>query len=97
MSKTEMPVASAIKELRAQLTEAMTAGETEKLRFRIRDIELELELIYQDKIEGGVKLGWHIFSLGGAASSRDTKTHKLRLTMGVTDEKGQAISIRDED
>jgi hypothetical protein len=77
----DVPLAGAIRQLRAELTEAMRQGQGEELRFALGDIELELQLQVSQEAKGDAGIRFWLVSLGGSASASRGSTHSLRLTL----------------
>ncbi len=88
MSESEIPLAEVVGQLRRELTTAVEAGKGEGLRFEVRDLEVEMQVVASKggsgelSGEGGVKL-WVIGKAGGKVSgtyeSSQIQTVKLKL------------------
>ncbi len=93
-----IPLAVAIRALRAELEQAIAAGEGEQLRFALGAIELELQV--QASVEGGAQAEaklW-VLSLGGKGARSSEATHTLRLTLtpvrtGALDDLDQDVLV----
>jgi hypothetical protein len=74
-------LADAIRALRAELQEAMRAGEGEQLRFALGPVELELHV--QAESEGGVDgaIKFWLVSLGAKGSHASQVSHTVRLSL----------------
>jgi hypothetical protein len=83
-----MQVAQAIAELRDQLIAARHQGAEKGLKFLVRSVELEMHLVLTTEASGEAKIGWGVLSLGGGAKATDAVTHKLKLTLDLTDGAG---------
>ena len=77
----DVPLAGAIRQLRAELTKAMEEAEGETLQFELGDIELELQLEVSQEAKGDVGIRFWLVSLGGSAGASKASTHTLRLTL----------------
>ena len=82
---TGMTLAEAIEGVRAQLTEAMTSGLGEHLRFDVGDVELEFTVdVRRDRdAKGGVQV-W-VANLGGGASTSRGHGNRLKVTLHPVD------------
>jgi Trypsin-co-occurring domain 2 len=76
-----IPLASAIRALRAELQAAVRAGENEELRFALGPVELELqvEAACEGTLESGIKF-W-LVSVGAKGSRSSGATHTMRLSL----------------
>lgn len=89
MAHDEILLADAIEALRAQLSEAMKAGEGKDVRFRVEDLELELQAVVTREAtgktgaKGGIKFwlvsGEASAEVGGKVGSSSVQRIKLRL------------------
>ena len=76
-----IPLAAAISNLRAELVRAMEDGANQVVRFRLKPIELELNLAISHDAEakGGVKF-W-VIDAGASGKYSNAMTQKLKLTL----------------
>jgi hypothetical protein len=76
-----IPLASAIRVLRAELQEAVRSGAGEELRFALGPVELELQI--EAASEGGGEAGikFWLLSAGAKGSRSSQSSHTLRLTL----------------
>jgi hypothetical protein len=88
-----IPLASAIEDLRSELLRALEAGIGEKLHFRLKPIELELQVAVTatGAGKGGVKFWVVEFGVEGGAK-RET-THKLKLTLEPVGPHGESFEV----
>lgn len=86
-----------IAELRSELAKAIAAGKSEELRFVADNIELELEIGAETKLEGTGKLSFKVFGIGaegGGGGSRGATTgQRLKLSLKLVDKTGKAPFI----
>lgn len=80
----KLELAEMIKGLRAQLTEAQKDGEGENVRFTVEDVELELEIAAEGKVEGGVSAKFYVLTSHFKAEKKDSAKHKLKLKLKPT-------------
>ncbi|MGW4057512.1 trypco2 family protein [Amycolatopsis sp. NPDC004747] len=75
----------ALSRLRAELQEAMVAGENERIRFVPESVEVELEIVAKKtrSANGNVKM-WAV-SVGGSGANERSATHRLRLKLKPRD------------
>ena len=77
----DVTVADAIKQLRAQLEEAQREGAGKKLGFLMKNIELELGIIFKSEKEGsGVVRSWFL-DISGKTKTGGETTHKVKLAL----------------
>jgi hypothetical protein len=75
-------LAQAIKDLRAELLQAIDAGKDEPLRFELDSVVLELEVALTTSGSANAKAGlWTVLTLGGSAEHGRGTTHRLTLTL----------------
>jgi Trypsin-co-occurring domain 2 len=78
----EVPLAQAIKELRAQLLQAIDAGKDEPLRFELDSVVLELQVALTTSGSAEAKVGlWSVLTLGASGDHSRGTTHRLTLTL----------------
>jgi Trypsin-co-occurring domain 2 len=86
-----------IKDLRAELVDAMTVGQGETLQFALGPIEVELAVAVEKKGATGVKVRFWVVEAGGegALSKADTQRIKLVLHPQLAGAPG-SVKIADE-
>ncbi|MEL6681840.1 MAG: trypco2 family protein [Pseudomonadota bacterium] len=86
----QIPLAAAIEELRAELLRALNMGKDQPLQFRVKPVELEMNLsVTRDaSASGGVKF-W-VASVDAAASQERAVSHKIKLVLEPVSEDGQS-------
>lgn len=77
MDQGVVGLAAAIDALRRELTEAMDAGQDQRMQFQVDPVELTVQAAVTKDASG--KLGWKILELGGKRESVVTQTLVLRL------------------
>lgn len=75
-------LASVIKDLRAELEQAVTAADGAALLFELGPIELEVSVVVEREATGGAKVQFWVVQVGtdGKLGSADTQRIKLTLT-----------------
>ena len=97
-----IPIAAAIKSLRHELSEALSEGEGQSLKFDMGEIELtfqvEVSRDAQATVEGkgGIKFG--IVSLGEVSGSVDSKysnekVHTIKMTLNPVTQEGKSLEL----
>ncbi len=91
-----IPLVEAIRSLRQQLAMAVKEGEGEELRFRLRDIVLELQMgvTTEAGAEGGVQF-W-VVSLGAKGSTARMATHTVKLSLEAIGSDGGDVLVSSE-
>lgn len=70
-----------IRELRAELYEAITAGVDEDLRFEVGPIELEVTVAITREASAGGKIRFWIAEVDGAGKRGDATTQRLKFSL----------------
>ncbi|GAA0906127.1 trypco2 family protein [Pseudonocardia zijingensis] len=78
-----MPLAlsEVVAQLRAELTEAMSAGEDEQLRFELGPVEVELTVGVDKEAKPGAKAKFWVLELGSEARFATSSTQRIKLTL----------------
>ncbi|MGE3289106.1 MAG: trypco2 family protein [Pseudonocardia sp.] len=74
-------LAELIGRLRAELAEAMRAGEESDLRFELGPVELELNVAVAKEATPGAKVKFWVVELGSDAKLSSSVTQKITLTL----------------
>ncbi|SEE70764.1 hypothetical protein SAMN05216489_07915 [Streptomyces sp. 3213] len=74
-------LAELIAQLRAELTEAMRAGENAGLRFELGPVELELALTVSKEGGAGGKVRFWVAELGTEGKASRTSTQRIKLVL----------------
>jgi hypothetical protein len=93
--EARVTLVEAIRELRAQLTEAEAEGVDAEIHFVAKAIEVELAIIFDLKAEGGG--GFRLFSLvdlSSKAGMGNQNSHKVKLTLEPVGRSGP-VRVRD--
>ena len=86
---SEVPLAGALRRLRAELIESMREAEGEPIRFVLGDIELELQLEVSREAKGDAGIRFWLVSVGGSVGAARSATHTVRLTLTPETKEGQ--------
>lgn len=94
----KVTLARAIRELREQLTEAVSEGENASVRFTPRSVEVELGITFDVEVEagGGFKL-FSLVDLSVKSKIGDESIHKVKLTLEPVGRDGKALLVRDSE
>jgi hypothetical protein len=85
-----IPLAKAIQDLRSELLAAMEEGTGKSLRFKLKPIELDLELAltWSGEANGGVKF-W-VVEFGAKGGAEKAATQRIKLVLDPVDGEGKA-------
>jgi hypothetical protein len=83
-------VSSALEGLRSELEQAWLAGQGRRVRFRVTDVTLTIQVVARREVEAGGKVRWYLIEAGGEgrAARESTQTLVLTLTPSFYDESG---------
>lgn len=76
-----IPLAEMIQTLRRELSASMAAARNEQLRFRVDDVDLELQVTVTREGEGGGRVRFWVIELDGGAKVSRSDVHTFRLTL----------------
>jgi Trypsin-co-occurring domain 2 len=88
-----VPLAGAIRKLRAELLESMQEAEGEQLRFALGDVELDLQLEVSQEGKGDAGIRFWLVSLGGSASASRSTTHTVHLKLTPETKEGETPRV----
>ena len=93
--EAQVTLAEAIRELRAQLSEAAAEGQDAEIRFIPKTIEVELAITFDLKAEasGGFKL-FSLIDLSAKGGADRENSHKVTLTLEPVGRTGP-VEVRD--
>ena len=94
MAQDEMTLSDAIRNLRSELTDAMDAGRSARIRFKPGPIEVELAIKFTSEGSAGAKvkvLSLLDLSAGGKLGSEFS--HKLKLSLQAVDAEGKPVQL----
>jgi len=74
-------LAELIGQLRAELTEAMDAGEAADLRFELGPVELELTVAVDKEAKPGAKVRFWVVELGADVKAASSATQRIKLKL----------------
>ena len=96
-----VPLAAAIRALRAELMAAWTDAQDKSLRFKVAPVELTLEVAVTWTGTGTAGIKWWLLEAGGEVSREKATTQTIKLTLDpvTLDAQGNVVSvfIDDED
>lgn len=81
IADTALPLATVIEDLRRELIAAVRQGENEPVRFRLRPVEIELQVAVERAAEGEAGAKFWVLNFGGKASASNTVTHTIKLSL----------------
>jgi hypothetical protein len=88
-------LSSALEVLRAELEAAWETGQGKRVRFRVSELTVTMQVVARREREGGGKLRWYVLEAGGSAKASGETTQGLVLTLtpGLYDESGKALPL----
>lgn len=97
MDEAEVPLADAIKALRADLNAAMAEGADDPLRFRLGPVEMEFLVTLTKEAGANAGVRFWVVEAGAKGSLTSASTHRLKLQMQPVDRSGQDAEVRDQE
>ncbi|HAJ80067.1 MAG TPA: hypothetical protein DCO75_09880 [Fibrobacteres bacterium] len=94
MENGRIALADAVRNLREQLQEAMEEGADKKLRFEIKDLELELKCGVTRKADADAGVSFWVLDLGAKGSLADSKTQTIKLKLSPVAADGNVVLLR---
>ena len=91
----DVTIADAIKQLRAQLIEAIREGEGKSVRFLPKSVEVELTMVLKSQVDGGGGIKAWFVDVSVKGSTGNEATHKVKLTLDVVGPGGKPTEISD--
>jgi hypothetical protein len=91
----DVTVATAIKQLRAQLEEARLEGIGKPLGFLTKSVELELGIVFKSEREGGGGVKAWFLDISGKAKTGNETTHKVKLVLEPVGPDGRPFKVHD--
>jgi hypothetical protein len=96
MGETDIPLAGAIKALRADLNAAMAEGADDPLRFRLGPVEMEFLVSVTKEAGANAGVRFWVVEAGAKAGVTSASTHRLKLQLQPVDRSGRDAEIRDQ-
>jgi hypothetical protein len=99
----DVTIVEAIKQLRAQLTEAQAQlatlqrqrGSGSNLAFLTKSIEVELAVVFKTEVEGGVGVKAWFLDISGKTGGSNESTHKVKLVLEPVGPDGKPTQVSD--
>jgi hypothetical protein len=98
MEQGSVRLADAVRDLRSELTAALTESEGERLRFELDSVEMEflLEVAKEGSADAGIRF-W-VISIGAKGGVSSGSTHRVKLALTPKDVvTGRRPEIADEE
>jgi len=90
-----IPLVETIEALRAQLSEAVTAGSEQEIQFPVDGVVLEFHVGVTRSVAGNGGVRFWVVELGASASYGVESIQKVQVSLGApVDDAGQPIKIR---
>jgi hypothetical protein len=76
-------LAKAIESVRSEIAEAHRSAEVGvgKIRFRVKEIELEMQCVVVDDVEAEAGFSFHVLRIGGKAKNSQSSTHTVTVKL----------------
>jgi hypothetical protein len=94
MENGKIALADAVRNLREQLQEAMEEGADKKLRFEIKDLELELKCGVTREADADAGVKFWILDAGVKGKIEDEKTQTIKLKLSPIAADGNVVLLR---
>lgn len=96
MDDEGLPLARALASLRAELGQAIAAARDEDLRFKVTEIEVQLQVVATTtaEVSAGLSL-WRVVQVGGKLDDGRAATHMVKLTL-APDLSGGDVHVSDD-
>lgn len=91
--KPDIPLAQVIEDLRAELLSALQSGAGAELQFRLKPIELELQLAVTKNGQANAGVKFWVLEFGAKGSMESAVTHTLKLTLEPMGRDGKEVLI----
>lgn len=96
--KNGIPLSGMLAELRKELLQAQETSKGSDLKFRIDDIEIELQVATTQEGEGGVGIKFWVISADAKGKVAEARTQTLKLKLKpVHASDGTSFDVSDED
>ena len=88
-------LSGALEVLREELEAAWMAGQGKRVRFRVSDVTVTMQVVARRERGGEGKLRWYVLEAGGSATSSRETTQSLVLTLApqLFDEEGRSAPL----
>lgn len=90
-------LADTVKALRAELNQAMVAGQGEDLKFEIGAVTMEFAVEVSADVDATAGVRFWVVEVGGSGSVGRNATHTVRLEMSPRTRSGQRPLIADDE
>lgn len=97
MPKNRIQLSDVIVELRRELRDAQIKGEGQDLKFRVEDIELELQVAREKEGSGEVETKWWVYNAKAAGKLAKQSVQKLKFKLIPETGKGEPLKVSDID
>jgi hypothetical protein len=94
MADVSIPLATAVRALRAELVDAVRQAEGEELLFALGPVELELQVEVSKEARGEAGIKFWLVSIGGSGSQSSATTHTVKLSLSPVSASGKDVRVR---
>ena len=84
-------------QLRQDLLQAQGEGVGSELKFRIEDIEIELQIVATKAVGGDVGVKFWVYNADAKVNASEAKTQKLKLKLKPVSADGTPLDVGDKD
>ena len=95
-TEVNIPLAEAIRALRAELVAAARQGRDEEVRFALGPVELELQVEVSKEAAADAGVKFWLVSVGGRGSRTAATTHTVRLSLSPVSATGDDLIVRSD-
>jgi Trypsin-co-occurring domain 2 len=92
-AELQIPLAQAIRALRAELVEAVRQGKDEEVKFALGPVELELQVQVSKEAGGEAGIAFWLVTIGGRGSRTSGTTHTVKLSLSPVDASGAGLIV----
>jgi Trypsin-co-occurring domain 2 len=93
MSEVRVPLAEAVKALRAELLEAIREGATQELQFGLGTVEVELEVEVTKAAEGKAGVKFWVVNADAKGSRSTVATQRVKLSLLPVSANGDEVKV----
>ena len=96
MADDKFELSQVIVKLREELLEAQKQGEDKDLRFRVEDIEVELQMVAEREGSGKMGVKWWVYNAEAAGKLSSQVTQKLKFKLKPETAEGSDFTVESE-
>lgn len=89
-SVDKFPLADAIEQIRSELLVALKKGVGKELQFRLKPVELEMNLAVTEDASAGGGLKFWVLNFDGNIAEKNSAVHKIKVVLDPVGPDGQS-------